>query len=493
MSGIGNIGNSAFTPVGTGSSAPQDESARTGTSEARTSVLQGIVQEGGPFGLRGSTGGDVRQAPTDDAPAARGPARGRMQAVADWFRGVGERISQGFSSFKAKLASAAQAVKAFFSPAPTTAPTTTQTTVRPIDLKEIAPAIVDAVGKNDTEALRKAIEGAGLALERLMASSENTDRDRIDVLRARACLPGAMGKALLPDVVEALKPMLAGISDSLGTDASTRAVADLLMDFDFDAEFQRAVDQDLRNLASPDPGTVRNAREAFLRGNSGMTGTLKALQNRGFDDKSFATQLLGRHADTFEAMRGDDYDRMKLEVMQQTQKENPTQGAPEDPSSFRINQGNVGDPTAQLIAKAAGALIDDMLEPEALKERFGQEYLDKLRDVADSIANLKVNDPEGEPRLVDLEARQDAIRKLYINDIFLRGMSPALSVGASRLGNPDKLEFVTATVVQFAVNNLTESGKLSDELMEHFAPVRDKVQDQLTEAFVSLGMPVLNE
>jgi len=390
---------------------------------------------------------DAKEGKGDTAPDSGGVTRSRKEAVKEFFSGFFTKISDGLG----KLADQFR-----------------MRNVEAIDNQKSGAAVADAVHNNDLTAMKKAVKGIAMDMSNVFATNHGNKFTDIDqVVNETFSLKGAEGKAILPKDVAAMKGMLPELRKTFADDPVALKVLDKIEAFDFVSEFQADLDKNLSGLRNIPLEDMKVGLGTFLRANSFFSAAMKADQLQTFDPVSYGKDLIGDHALDLYALA------LTAEGMQ---------GKGQLPMGKIDNL--VPDPLASRIVGTAERMLNDMLKidgPGGLRERIGEEHLANLRNAANYIAEQDDILPE---------IRNAAIFNLYNNDLFLRGVVPALTTGDDSRKIPMNTGITVGGLVQAVLNNAS-GDKMGSDMREAYKSVRDDFQPKLVNAFIALGMPVV--
>ena len=95
---------------------------------------------------------------------------------------------------------------------------------------------------------------------------------------------------------------------------------------------------------------------------------------------------------------------------------------------------------------------------------------------------------------ISVDDRKQAVRNMYVNSLFLRGMSPELALTAPRRFETDDMKAValtTAKVAQtfFSGNTTFPGGKGSPDANDMLQRLSDKHASRMDDFLVAVGMP----
>lgn len=392
-----------------------------------------------------------------NAPDTHGTGKSRGNAVKDFFQSIGQGIKSIFQKAVDGLSRLSENFRLRNDDA--------------IPFNAQGKEIAKAAKANDPDAMATVVRGiAKTFLEEAGNADRSGGRSLDEILDRSFSLAGSDGVSLLPEDVAPMKAMVPALRAELGNFPTAMKILDRIESFDFHAELKATLNKELDNLRNVDfDSGVNSGMGTFLRGNSFFSAAMKEHQNKFFDPKSFGADMMSKH---FDRLQG---------VADAAKHLNETGGE----QITRLDAVSIKKPVVGEMLVAVRNMMDDLVkvdDPGGMKERFGDTHLALLKSAADEIAAQTDILPE---------LRNEALFKLYNNDLFLRGVVPALVMDPGGQKIEMNAGRLASSMIQFVLNNADGGSKMSADLKEGYLPLRDEYQTKLTEAFVALGMPVV--
>ena len=326
--------------------------------------------------------------------------------------------------------------------------------------------IAKAVKANDPDALATALRGI-IKQFHVEAKREGLSVDQ--VIERSFNLKGSDGHALLPEDVGPMKAMLPALRQELASFPGALKYIEHIESFDYQTAYDESLSADIDKLRNVDlkTGMGNAGLGTFLRANTFFSAAMKEHQNKYFDPVGFGSTLVAKHSEAINDIVGDvkEYNKVSDEKIPKI-------------------DNKIGNPFATDLMNLTRGILDDMIKvegPEGMKARFGETHLALLKETAEKIASQQDILPE---------LRNEALFKLYNNDLFLRGVVPAITVDPGAMNIELGAGRLVGGLVQSVLNNANGT-KMGDDMRDAFIPVRDEYQTKLTQAFVALGMPVV--
>jgi hypothetical protein len=416
----------------------------------------------------------------ENAPDTRGTARNRGQQVKDFFTKIGNGIKTIFKDIAAGFKKAFDKLGQIGNQAATATGTTGQTggskgteqtgkskapTLPMIDYPQIGKEIAIAVKSGNPQALAEVLVKIENRIEKNMTESTTATREGLVATSFR--LTGAGGHAILPEHVQPMKEMVPELRVKFAESPTILLMLDKLDGFDFQKEFKADLDDHLKGLRNVDDSQGRVNIGTFLRSNTFFSAAMKVEQMKSFDAEQYSKGVVAKHVDSMKGLAN---------MVETENKKGGQQIAKLDNS--------IGNPFADKIIEVSRNVLDTLIQvdgPGGMKERFGEEHLTNLKETANYIASQEDILPE---------LRNEAIFKLYNNDLFLRGVMPAMSIDPNTRSVPMKGGAMVMATVQSVMNNAS-GDKMSEDMSNGFIELRDEYQTKLVGAFMELGMPVV--
>lgn len=342
--------------------------------------------------------------------------------------------------------------------------------VEAIDVNKMGMKVAEAVHANDTDALKKAVKGMALLFTEIQVkNSDQANRSIDQVMDDSFKLSGSEGKAILSGDVDQMKAMLPALRKTFADDPVALKVLDRMQAFDFDEAHFEDLDKNLSGLRNVDfkTGMGNTGLGTFLRANTFFSAAMKADQLKTFDPEVYSKELLQKNMGGINV------------VVDMANTMNELGGA-----KITKLDNSIGNPLAEAVLDVVRDFMTDLVKvdgPDGLKERFGEAHLKMLKEAADYIIAQEDILPE---------LRNEAVFKLYNNDLFLRGVIAAMTIDPLSQNVPMNGGKLVSGLVQSILNDAS-GGKMSTDMREGFIELRDEFQDKLRTAFILLGMPVV--
>lgn len=437
------------TPGFGGAETPKETKMPKWTAESMMAFLNDELNA--DFDLGGKT--PVDKGDAADTPRQDGTVRSRLDGVKSFFKGIGDGLKSIFSKIGNAISTAFTTIKEAITPERAQAP-------EPRDPETV----------RRTETLTDLCKELGKNLETEFQSylADTTDNPKMD--------RKAFVATKFPDPPGGIVPQSMGyvgdLIDAVRTKMSSGATAD-------NAAMQTAMLDRLTELPTLDtivPGLfnselskLETQATTFLRSNSAYTRI----------DKFFALSTIP-------------FNLLAERVM------GSVEGAVKEYGHLGIVQGsamNTSDMTADQ-AKAFATVSDGILNAlldvdpandESLLNSIPQEYRDHLSAKAEEIVNRPGN--------ATVEERTGAIKMMYVNSIFLRGINGDMSSLALKMGEggPQKLLMQSMNGLQTFLNGAgnafaTRSSPHAAEAMTNIIATHSPRLDAFLQA---VGMPVI--
>ena len=388
-------------------------------------------------------------------PDTHGTGKSKRMTVKEFFQKIGGGIASAFHKAADGLSKLVDNYKL--------------RNVEAMNPTQMGRVVAEAVHANDTDALKKAVKGMAMLFTDVQAKNADGQNLTLEqVVDSKFSLQGNDGTAILPGDVDQMKSMLPALRKTFKDDPAALLVLDKLQAFDFLETHLGDLDKHLSGLRNVDDVEGRSAMGTFLRSNTFFSAAMKADQLQTFDPVAFGKSMVEKH------MGG-----MSV-VIDMVIAENTLGGGEQ---ITKLDTG-IGNPIAEQVLDVVRDFMNDLIQvdgPGGMKERFGEAHLAMLKDAADHIAAQEDILPE---------LRNQALFKLYNNDLFLRGVVPAITTDPGAKSVPMNGGVLVAQLVQSILNDAS-GGKMSPDMRDGFITLRDEFQEKLTGAFIQLGMPVV--
>lgn len=451
-----------FSNIGMQDTPPSDEMKTP--DELTLPKLNGIMDELGLPGFGGPKE-PVRKGTGEDAIRQDGPVRNRGEDVKNFFKKLGSGISNFFGKIGNAFGKAFEAIKQ----AVTARAEGAQTPVQPQQTATTPKPQLDTQGKN----LKEFCDNLGKNLEEsyqdyLATSTDDQKMDRTEFVKSKLPDPPGGRDGIDPDSIsyvgDQVDDVKANLSDSVnpGLNEMRKLVVDRLIEMPtLDIAAQSLFDKELKDLES-NPAT-------FLRENSDFSKLDKFVSRQAVSFGEYSSSLLNE-------LKDDAADNKHLEFVD---------GKSLSMSSLNEEQG-------VFVKGACDKLLDDVLStdttnPRAYLNQIPQTYRDFLADKADQIVKQEGVSPQD---------KQDALKVLYANSLFLRGVNGFLAVAAQASlpqGEGQALAVQTAQMMQTFLNgrSVFPVGKGSDDANKVLAELVTTHQPRLDAFLTAVGMPTV--
>ena len=292
----------------------------------------------------------------------------------------------------------------------------------------------------------------------------NTFDQKIDKLLGD--MAGALGFSLTPAIYEKFNVMLPELRERFIDDPIISAVLDKIEnEYDFDAKMDESFNSQIDKLAKIDLEVTQEGREkqkhtileSAFRGNSFFTSGMKGLVMEHFDQESFGRGMLGKLDQVFQEKLGFDQLRasdLKLDV--------------------------ISTENGAVLMHAAKTILDEMLNPDTIIDQLGGEHIARLHDQAHAIINL-----EG----VSSDLKNNMIQKLFVDQVFLRNLNPAITQMAMEDGIKTPAVNVTTQLVQVLINDANPNSVPTGDTALRFNELRTDARQKLQEVMEHFGFP----
>ena len=421
---------------------------------------------------------------------------------------MGKAIGSFFSKIGEKIGEAASGVKSFFSGlvdrmrggGEAQAAPGTGGGVPQLNRGQADKALAEAMRGRDAEAVEAALRGSvGLVRER-------TDGEGYD----NGGLPSFMGEKLrhVSDadhafMVQVAEDMLDGIE--VGSDP----------------KLEHLLYKAASSLPPSDRGLIEIERQvhkavgdgdlgSFLRGNMDHSNFVTGLLKTTMDPKEISGDVLSsttsRHKTEIEDVVSDH--KSRLEELKSSKEwtdfhalpvpEKGTEAHDEwarkdielQDRAYVIETGpykhtGATEETAPLMIDLAKEMMTEIFGTThgSLQSIMSDEVREYLSGASDKILESDLSAPQ----------MKSALMKVYSDALMLRGVNPELTVGGSQISGMSSegkdLVRSAVNVVLSVVNDADGAGKLSEPLLELYAPLKEEFRGEMEAMFVRLGMP----
>lgn len=279
-------------------------------------------------------------------------------------------------------------------------------------------------------------------------------------------MSGALGFSFTPTIYEQFTTMLPELKERFIDDPIITAVLDRLEnDFDFEARMSESFDSQIDKLKKIDQSVTLEERaqqkhtvlESAFRGNTFFTAGMKALVMENFDHETFGRDMLGKLDKVFSEKPGFD----KLPALE-----------------LKLNV--ITPENGEVLMKAAKTVLDVLLDPDIISGQLGGEHIARLHDQAHAIVDL-----EG----ASSDIKNDMILKLFVDQIFLRNLNPAITQMAMEDGIKTPAINVTSQLVQVLINDAKPNSVPQGDTANRFNELRTETRQKLLEVMEFFGIP----
>lgn len=398
-----------------------------------------------------------------DTPRQDGPTRQRGESVKNFFKAVGSGLGNFFGKIGSAFSTAFEAIKEAV-----TSRTATAETPTPTLLPKVETSAQDRQ-TTQTGILKDFCRDLGNALETdyktyLADTQDDPPMTRGDFVKQ--ALPDPQGGAdevkdgslgFIGDKIDAVRTSFKDGSDP-GLNETMHAIFERFTEFPtLDIAASGQFSKEVGNLSEDNVGS-------FLRTDCPFTRLDKFEFQSAVPIKDVAQDAM--ESVNSDIWRGANIAKDGLAVSSMDEKQSEV----------------VGDIVDKLLDSV---LTTDFDEPQSFLNQIPDDYKDSLSEKAEEIMdnqNLSVDD------------RKQAVRNMYVNSLFLRGMSPELALTAPRRFGSDEMKAValtTAKVAQtfFSGNTTFPGGKGSPDANDMLQRLSDKHASRMDDFLVAVGMP----
>lgn len=439
------------------------------TEEAKTPdeltlpKLNGILDELGLGTLTDDVEPYAKKGSAADTPRQDGPVRDRGESVKNFFKAIGKGISDFFSKIGSAFSTAFEAIKEAV-----TSRTATAETPTPTLLPKVTTSAEDRQA-TQTGILKDFCRDLGNALETdyktyLADTQDDPPMTRGDFVKQ--ALPDPQGGAdevkdgslgFIGNTIDAVRTGFKEGSDP-GLNETMHAIFERFTEFPtLDIAASGQFSKEVGNLTEDNVGT-------FLRTDCAFTRLDKFEFQKSVPIKDVAQDAM--ESVNSDIWRGGDIAKDGLAVSSMDEKQ------------------------CDVMFGIVDQILDNVLstefdEPQSFLNQIPDDYKDSLSEKAEEIMgnqNLSVDD------------KKQAVRNMYVNSLFLRGISPELVMTAPRRFGDDDMKSVAVTSAKIAQtffngNTTFPGGKGSPDADDMLQRLSDKHASRMDLFLVAVGMP----